>query len=104
MKTPKVLSVEEASEEIRKSPLVADREHSGTSLEDAIIIHGANIEQIGIVYEYTILGLIFPSYTFISQSLVKKDGKAYDIIEIEKDNKKYKVYFDITEFYGKNPF
>ena len=96
-----IMNSEELMAEIEKTPLIWDPDHRGTSVEDAIVILGTKKTQLGIVYEHAYLDTMFPGYILEKQSLIKKDDKAYDIIEIKKESNKYQIYFDITAFYGK---
>jgi hypothetical protein len=97
----KMFSPEKLKSQLKESPPVLDREHAGTSLEDAIIIKGAQSTEIGLVIEEYYLNFMHPNNTFVGQSVVRENGRIYDIMEIQDGNDKLKVYFDITEFFGK---
>jgi predicted RNA-binding protein associated with RNAse of E/G family len=44
----------------------------------------------------------YPGYKMVQQSLDYEKGKPYDILEIiTADGKNKKVYFDISNFFGK---
>ena len=76
-------------------------DNDGSSYEKAIFIDEKN-EMAGVAAEYKWLKANHPGYKTISQSLDHKDKKSYDIITIlTAGGKKMKVYFDITQFYGK---
>ena len=74
----------------------------GSSIEHAIIIRGAS-ESTGIHAEYAWLGFKFPGHRLGAQVLYHRGGKSYDAIEfLTADGKPTKVYFDISDFYGKD--
>lgn len=74
----------------------------GMSMDNAVKISGAKNETEGIAAEYAYLAKEYTGYKLISQSLINKKGKSYDVLEIRtKENKTVKVYFDISEFAGK---
>lgn len=79
----------------------------GKSIEKAIIIRNAENSMDGIASEYAYIAKIhgekFKDWKPVSQSLVNKDDKKIDVINIEIIAKEEKLvyYFDITEFYGK---
>lgn len=73
----------------------------GTSLEKAIVIKGAT-ESTGVAAEYEYLKKHFPGYKMSQQSLIQKEGKAYDVLDFTTaDGKKMTVFFDISDFFGK---
>lgn len=73
----------------------------GSSLEKAIVIHGAT-EQTGVDAEYNYLGKHFPGYHQGKQSLISHENRRYDVLEFTTANgAKMTIYFDITEFFGK---
>ena len=78
----------------------------GDTPETAVIIAGAPNSRIGIDAEYYFLEKIFGQpdvdWKLKRQSVLHKNGKDYDRMEIElKDGSKKDVFFDITEFFGK---
>jgi hypothetical protein len=74
----------------------------GTTLEKAIIIMENN-ERAGISAENDWIGKNYPGYRKAGQSLVFNKKRPYDIIEIENAEGITKsIYFDISEFFGKN--
>lgn len=72
----------------------------GTSIENAVIIKGAS-EMTGVRAEYEYLARHFPGYTKGKQSLLKQDGRIYDLLEFTVRDQKKAIYFDITDFFGK---
>ena len=76
-------------------------EGGGTSFADAVVI-AEKTETEGVAAEYAWLKVHYPGYQTLSQKLVYDGGKPYDIIEIKTANgDKEKVYFDISNFFGK---
>ncbi|MFW9772412.1 MAG: hypothetical protein ACFFEO_09625 [Candidatus Thorarchaeota archaeon] len=74
---------------------------NGTSYENAIVITNCSHFE-GVDQEYIELRRRFGNYKLIKQSLIEKDEKNYDLLEIQLENGIRKlVYFDITEFFGK---
>lgn len=74
----------------------------GSSMEKAIIILGAKDSGEGVPAESAYIKKHFRGYEKKMQGLLSKDGKYYDQITLEKGNKKIVLYFDITDFFGKN--
>jgi hypothetical protein len=75
--------------------------NDGLSYEKAIIIT-EKTEQKGVDAEYTWLRQHYPGYHTNGQSLNFFGKKPYDIITITTaDGKELKIYFDISNFYGK---
>ena len=76
----------------------------GFSIRDAIIISEcSNFE--GVKQEYIEIEKRFGNYKLIRQTLLEKDEKMYDTLELElQDGKTINIYFDITDFLGKGLF
>lgn len=77
----------------------------GSSEENAVIINCDN-SLFGISYEYSYIEDLYgkpnEDWTVKLQSLIHKNEKSYDKIEIElKNGYKNIIYFDITRFFGK---
>ena len=52
--------------------------------------------------EYDLLEIYYAGYKLIQQALHFHEDKPYDVIKIEtSDGKTVSVYFDISEFFGK---
>lgn len=84
--------------------MVMYNDNIGDSLENAVVIHGASNSGEGIIAENQYLSEKFGQrgldWNKKGQSLIDKEDKYYDIIDIElKDGTNKTVYFDITEFY-----
>jgi hypothetical protein len=77
----------------------------GTSIETAIVINTAN-SFLGIPAEFKYIvkkhGQRDINWTVHLQSVLKKDGRSYDRLDIELIGGELKsYYFDITQFYGR---
>ncbi len=73
----------------------------GLSFNAAIIINETT-ETKGVNAEYAWLKKNYPGYKTKSQSLVTQDKKPFDIITIvTQGGDELKVYFDISNFFGK---
>ncbi|MBM4276006.1 MAG: hypothetical protein FJ134_16330 [Deltaproteobacteria bacterium] len=78
----------------------------GDSMATAIVIKGAPNSMAGIDAEYYYLSKKFGrpnlDWKLKKQSVQSQGGRHYDLMEIElKDGSQKKIFFDITEFYGK---
>ncbi len=74
----------------------------GSSLTNAIIISDCTNEE-GVEQEYIEVRKRFGEYRLILQSLLNIDGKMYDKLELKlKNGENLEIYFDITDFFGKN--
>ena len=74
----------------------------GSSFQDAVKIFGVTSTVQGIEMEKRFIGQQYSDWHFCLQELVIKNNRAYDVITIRlPDYSLRKVYFDITEFYGK---
>jgi hypothetical protein len=79
----------------------------GTTLERAIVIHGAQGESDGVAAEYAYLELVYGpkdvEQRVTSQALMEKNGRSYDRLDVTllKAGSSTKVYFDITDYFGK---
>lgn len=74
----------------------------GETQDNAIVILGAEDNDDGVNYEYRVLKAMFKDYEVISQSLIFDDNKVYDLIKISSKEKIHTIWFDITDFYGRN--
>lgn len=72
----------------------------GSSFEKAILVQGAT-EATGVPAEYAYLRKHYPGYVFTKQSLLNHKDRLYDALDFTWEGKRYTVYFDITEFFGK---
>jgi len=72
----------------------------GDSFENAIVIKENN-ESSGVAAEYKWIAKHYPSWSVASQALTFHEKKAYDIITIKKKGNTKKIYFDISNFFGK---
>lgn len=76
---------------------------NGSSKEKAIIIHGVYTEWEGVDAEYNYMERKYGNFEIESQTFVDDGEKKYDIISISYalNEKKKELWFDITNFYGK---
>lgn len=72
----------------------------GSSFEKAILVQGAT-EATGVPAEYAYLRKRYPGYVFTKQSLLSHKDRLYDALDFTWEGKPHRVYFDITEFFGK---
>jgi hypothetical protein len=73
----------------------------GSSYANAVVIREKS-ETVGVSAEYKWLGQRYPGYKNNGQALQNVNGKPYDVITIETaDGVEKKVYFDISNFFGK---
>jgi len=74
----------------------------GQTVDQAIIVCGAQDERDGVSAESAFLRVTFPGYKFLSQSLMTANGDTYDkyVIQLASGQKRI-VFFNITEFFGK---
>ncbi|MBN1654504.1 MAG: hypothetical protein JXA30_12100 [Deltaproteobacteria bacterium] len=74
---------------------------NGSSCNEAIVILGADAFS-GVRAEYYVIGKFFPGYERLSQVLTECNGKPADVINIKtKEGKTVRLYFDVSDFYGK---
>lgn len=72
--------------------------HSGKGISEETALYVINISE-----EYDFIG--FLGFKFDRQSLVEKDGHYYDLMEASNGatgeaRKEYRIYFDVTDFFG----
>lgn len=88
----------------RKNPSItgdASVSEEGCSFENAVVVPETT-EFKGIDWEYAYLEKKYPGCQKLGQSLVFEGNKPYDIITIKtEDGRELKVYFDISNFFGK---
>jgi hypothetical protein len=85
---------------------IEDITKTGESIEEAIKIC-ANTTDIGVQIEYLYLHQTFGqnAWKLEQQCLSHFQDKSYDIFEIVlQDNVRKRIYFDISNFYGKFPW
>lgn len=76
----------------------------GSTMEQAIIIEGAQGEIDGVRSEYQYLELLLGprrTWTRTKQSLLHQNGRAYDLLEVDHQGVSKRFYFDITAYFGK---
>ncbi len=79
----------------------ADLLNGGTSFDNAVVLKVTN-EREGKDEEYKWLKNLYPGYSLVRRSEVKRSSRSYDIIRIKtKEGHLKDVYFDSTSFSGK---
>jgi len=73
----------------------------GSSLDQALLVHGARGEIDGVQSEYDWLAANRPGWRAMSQELIVRGNRQYDLLHIAKGSQKADLFFDITEYYGK---
>ncbi len=74
----------------------------GATMESAVVIEGASNTSAGITAERKWVTEKYPGFKKVRQSLLRNEGKSYDLIEIETaEGKAVSIYFDISGFFGK---
>ena len=90
--------------QIKTKALKISIEGEGTSIDKAIVIKGAPDNMAGVALEYAILRGLYPTAKVTNQQLMKQGGRSYDLMVIKlQDGRELRVYFDITDFFGKMP-
>jgi hypothetical protein len=75
----------------------------GSSKEQAIIILGAANETAGVDAEYDYLESKYGVFEIESQTYIGDKDKSYDVLNIKlADGIREEIWFDITNFYGKD--
>ncbi len=79
---------------------------TGTSTDDPLVILGAKNSSLGVAIEYMYIESIYgkreSDWKLIMQSLIRKDNKSFDCIQIKlKSGEEKRIYFDISDFFGK---
>lgn len=77
----------------------------GEGPEDAVIIKGVNKQSEGLIAEYNYIsgihGIKNKNWSLYGQTIMKENGKVYDVIEIKLidfNNEQRIYYFDVTSF------
>lgn len=73
----------------------------GSSYQQAVVIKGAQDEEAGLSAERAWLAQRYPGFRMGRQSLLASGGRHYDLIEITTSQGHKRIYFDITDFFGK---
>ncbi len=95
------------AEVMTETIMLADAEISfeggdGSSFVQAVIVKGATGEADGVQSEYAWLAKHRPGWKVVSQALRGDNGKFYDVIRVTNDGKSEKIYFDISDYWGKS--
>ncbi|MEO8869358.1 MAG: hypothetical protein ABI357_00855 [Granulicella sp.] len=90
-----------ASTSMKGASALASAARDGSSLANAIVINAAD-ESTGVAAEYKWIAERFPGYTRGQQALLNEGGRFYDEIDFSAaSGEKKKIYFDISNFFGK---
>lgn len=82
--------------------MIQIRGGNGSSKEKAIIILGAENEWQGIDVEYKCIERKVGYFEIESQTFLDEGDRKYDFMKVEGvTGKKAELWFDITDFYGK---
>jgi hypothetical protein len=73
----------------------------GSSFERAVILADAKTEMEGVRAEHKWVQSHYPGWSWDTQYLVNHEGRAYDVIEISRGGESRKLYFDISNWFGK---
>ena len=75
---------------------------SGSSEQEAVIILGAESELEGVDAEYEFIQSLHTEFELDSQTFLEKRNKKYDILTVKlPGGSKKDIWFDITDFYGR---
>ncbi|MCG2616169.1 hypothetical protein LZZ85_17865 [Terrimonas sp. NA20] len=88
---------------VKAEPTVtrADLLNGGTSFSNAVVLK-VTTEREGKDEEYKWLKNLYPGYSLVKRSEVKRGAKHYDVVRIKtKEGKLKDVYFDSTSFAGR---
>lgn len=100
-KVVSVLAAQEFNFGEFKPPSIRFEGGDGRSEATAIKILGAKGESAGVASEYKWLHAHMPDAEMQSQALVQGDKVIYDVLTVTEAGKTQKVYFDITDYFGK---
>ena len=75
---------------------------NGSSKQEAVIILGAESELEGVDAEYEYIESLCEHFELDSQTFLEKGNEKYDILTVKlPGGTKKDIYFDITDFYGR---
>jgi len=85
------------------SPWITFAGGDGESMEDAVVIRGAETDFLGTAAIFDWFTTVYgPGCELLWQSHGKFDGREIDTVEIElRNGAKRRIYFDITDHFGK---
>jgi hypothetical protein len=90
--------------QIKVTALKITIEGEGTSIEKPIVIKGAPDNMAGVSLEYAVIRGLYPTAKLANQQLIKQGGRSYDLMVLRlPDGRELRVFFDITDFFGKMP-
>jgi hypothetical protein len=90
--------------QVKTKALKISIEGEGASIEKPIVIKGAPDNMAGVALEYAILRGLYPTAKVTNQQLMKQGGRSYDLMVLKlQDGRELRIFFDITDFFGKMP-
>jgi len=76
----------------------------GAGIERPIVIKGAPTNLAGVALEHAPLRTLYPDAKLLGQHLTRRDSRSYDKMVIKfQDGQELPVFFDVTDFFGKQP-
>ena len=70
-------------------------------MASAVIIRNATNESEGVAAESQWIRKVHPGWVKGNQALISKNGRHYDQIDYANPRGRDRIYFDITDFFGK---
>jgi hypothetical protein len=83
------------------SGAAATNEDEGSSFDRAVVFSDAKNEMEGVSAEHKWIESHYAGWSWGTQYLINHDGCAYDLIEISRSSEHRKVYFDISNWFGR---
>ena len=75
---------------------------NGSTKEQAIIILGAESELEGVDAEFEFIQRLYSDFELDNQTFISELDKKYDLLTIKlSDGTKKDIWFDISDFYGR---
>jgi hypothetical protein len=73
----------------------------GSSFDHPVVLADAKTEFDGVRGEHKWTQSHYPGWSWTLQSLVNKNGRVYDVIDISRGSERRQVIFDITNWFGR---
>ena len=81
-------------------PTASPETERGLTSETAIPLQGYKSTLDGIAAEHEYLDHTYPGWALISQAVVEKDSRVYDLMNVKLPGRYARGIFDITDWYG----
>jgi hypothetical protein len=78
-----------------------NEEDEGSSFDRAVVLSDAKNEMEGVSAEHKWMESHYPGWSWGTQYLINQGGRPYDLIEISRGGEHRKVYFDISNWFGR---